>query len=113
MIVSASTGNFAALSTPSGQTAVVYVTVGFTSGNPLSFGSDPSYSLYLSGPAIQIGTTYTVTITLPGGSTSTQTSTAVFNDGPNANGDGVISIPTPLQSLTLTANQILGLTISH
>jgi hypothetical protein len=114
MTVSASTGNFASLTTPAGQTALVYLTVGFPSGADLTFGTNFSPpSLYLAGTVFQLGSTYTVTFTLPNGTTlPSQTGVAAFDDGPHGPG-AVIFVNSPLQSLTLSANQTIGITVSH
>jgi hypothetical protein len=110
--VSASTGNFANLAVPPGQTPVLFLTVSFSSGPSLTFDA-ASLQLNLAGTLFAPGTTYNMTPTLSGVALETGSVVASPDDHPGDTGGGSLGFATPLQGFTLVANQQVGIVISH
>jgi hypothetical protein len=111
--VSASTGNFASLPVPPGKTAVLFMTVSFAGGTGLTFDNAPELSLNLTGTLFAAPSSYTMTATYQGAALTTDTEVAAPDDHPGDTGGGALQFTSPLQGYTLSANQQVGIVISH
>jgi hypothetical protein len=111
--VSASAGNFASLTVPPGKTAVLFMTVSLASGTGLTFDNSTGLSLNLTGTLFAIGSSYTMTPTYQGATLTTDTEVAAPDDHPGDAGGGLLEFTSPLQGYTLSANQQVGIVISH
>ena len=110
--VTASTGNFANLTVPPGQTPVLFLTVSFASGTNLTFDAS-SLPMNLAGTLFAIGTAYTMTPTFQNASLVTGAVVAAPDDHPGDSGGGLLQFTTPLEGFTLIAGQRVGIVISR